>query len=152
MNASERLEKFLSNIEEYVSAKNFTGPAFNQEFKQAEEFDTSLLNQLTQDECFNYAFQLYQYADAINSELARNKSVVNWCEDALNKMISRELINMQQIAKHEMKVAAILQENEVATKINEWKITAQARVDLLQAKEYNIRRKADCLIEKGRRK
>lgn len=152
MNASERLDKFIENIDNYIKSKNFIGPKFQEEFKVAETFDNEVLSHLTQDECFNYAFQLYQYADAINSELGKSKSVLNWCEDALNRMISNELINMQQIAKHEMKVAAIIRENEVASKINDWKIMAQARIDLLQNKEYNIRRKADCLIEKGKRK
>ena len=152
LNASERLKKFLDDIDHYIESKNFIGPKFNDEFKIAETFDNEVLSCLTQDECFNYAYQLYQYADTVNSELSRNKSIVNWCEDALNKMISGELINMQQIAKHEMKVAAIIRENEVASKINDWKIVAQARVDTLQNKEYNIRRKADCLIEKGKRR
>ena len=152
MNASERLKKFLDDIEQYIQSKNFIGPQFNDEFKIAESFDNEVLSKLTQDECFNYAYQLYQYADSINSELSKNKSIVNWCEDALNRMISGELINMQQIAKHEMKVAAIIKENEVASKVNDWRIVAQSRVDLLQNKEYNIRRKADCLIEKGKRR
>jgi len=152
LNASERLKKFLDDIDHYIESKNFIEPQFNDEFKAAESFDNEVLSKLTQDECFNYAYQLYQYADAINLELGKNKSVVNWCEDALNRMISSELINMQQIAKHEMKVAAIIRENEVASKITDWKIVAQARVDLLQNKEYNIRRKADCLIEKGKRR
>ena len=152
LNASERLKKFLDDIDQYIEAKNFVGAAFSEEFKAAESFDSDKLRSLNQDDCFNYAFMLMQYADQINSELAKAKSVVAWCEDALNKMIASELMNMQQIAKHEMKVGAILKENEVAAKINEWKITAQSRIDLLQNKEYNIRRKADCLIEKGRRR
>lgn len=152
LNASERLKKFLDDIDQYIEAKNFIGPAFNEEFKVAESFDSDKLKSLNQDDCFNYAYMLMQYADQINSELAKAKSVAAWCDDALNKMIASELMNMQQIAKHEMKVAAILKENEVAAKINEWKITAQSRIDLLQNKEYNIRRKADCLIEKGRRR
>jgi len=152
LNASERLQKFIENIDSYIESKNFIGPKFSQEFKIADELDLEKLNLLTKDECFSYAFMLYQYADFIATELNKNKSVVWYCEDSLNKILASEVDNMPQYTKHEIKAAAILKENEVAKKINEWKIIAQCRVDLLQTKEYNSRRKADCLIEKGKRK
>ena len=37
-------------------------------------------------------------------------------------------------------------------KINEWKLTAESRLDRIKNREYNIRKKADILIEKGKRK
>lgn len=152
LNASERLQKFIDNIDSYIESKNFTGPKFNEEFKIAEELSIEKLNSLTRDDCFSYAFMLYQYADFIATELNKNKSVIWYCEDSLNKIFADEMFDMPQYTKHEIKIGAILRENELAKKINEWKIIAQSRVDLLQTKEYNSRRKADCLMEKGKRK
>jgi hypothetical protein len=40
----------------------------------------------------------------------------------------------------------------VAKKIHEWNSVAEARVASLKSKEHIVRRKADCLIEKGKRK
>lgn len=152
MNASEKLENFIKNINNYIESKNFIGPAFSEEFKLPEALDISTMNTLTRDDCFNYAYMLYQYADTVATELNKNKSILSYCEDSLNKIISKEIINMPQFTKHEIKAASVLLENEVAQKINEWKIIAQSRVDFLQNKEYNLRKKADCLIEKGKRK
>lgn len=152
MNANEKLENFIKNINNYIESKNFTGPPFNEEFKLPENFDISMVNSLNKDDCFNYAYMLYQYADFVATELNKNKSILLYCEDSLNKIISKEIVNMPQFTKHDIKAAAVLLENEVAQKINDWKIMAQSRVDFLQSKEYNLRKKADCLIEKGKRK
>lgn len=152
MNANERLTKFIDNINDYIESKNFNGPSFNEEFKEAEDFDLSKLNNLSRDECFNYGFMLYQYADFIGAELNKTKSIIAWCEDSLNQIYCNELINMPQYTKHEIKIASIIKENEIAKHINNWKLTAEARVNFLQLKESNLRKKADCLIEKGKRK
>lgn len=152
MNANERLTKFIDNINDYIESKNFNGPSFSQEFKEAEDFDLLRLNNLSRDECFNYGFMLYQYADFVGTELNKTKSIVAWCEDSLNQIYCNELINMPQYTKHEIKIASIIKENEIAKHINNWKLTAEARVNFLQLKESNLRKKADCLIEKGKRK
>jgi hypothetical protein len=49
-------------------------------------------------------------------------------------------------------VATILRDNEVAFKIHEWKMTAEGRLENVKNREYNIRRKADILIEKGKKR
>lgn len=152
MTIKERLDQFLANIDAYIQAKNFVGPAFNEEFKLAESMTIETINGLTQEDCFAHAFMLYQYADAIAQELYKHKTIAAWCDDNLNVILGREVSEMSQYTKHEMKVGAVLKENEVARKINEWKTVAQARVDYLQQKEYNVKCKANCLLEKGKRK
>jgi len=152
LNTNERLQKFLSDIDQYIESKNFTGQEFNEEFKIAEKLTLESLENLSQDDCFNYSYMLYQYADLIALELSKSKSVVNWCENALNQLVSKEIIEMPQYTKYELKFASILNENDVAKKINEWKLTAQGRSDYLYNKEHNIRKKAECLMEKGKRK
>jgi hypothetical protein len=67
-------------------------------------------------------------------------------------IISQESENFSQYTKHEMKEATVIRENMVAKKIHEWNSVAEARVASLKNKEQIVRRKADCLIEKGKRK
>ncbi len=57
-----------------------------------------------------------------------------------------------QYAKHDVKVATILRSDDIASKINDWKLTAEGRLESIKNREYNIRRKADILIEKGKRR
>lgn len=154
MNAADRLKNFLDGIDAYITAKNITPTPFNPEFALAETFNLEQMQKLTNDECLNYAYQLYQYADHLSHERAHCENVVRWCDNSLQSIIVDELRHgvWDQYAKHETKIATIIRDNEVAHKVNEWKLTAEGRLENLKSREYNVRRKADILIEKGRRK
>ena len=154
MTAAERLKQFLDGIEAYINAKNITPTKFNPEFALAEMLSLEDLERLTQDECFGYAYQLMQYVDHVGTERAHCENVIRWCENSLQSIISEQLTSgmWDTYAKHETKVATIIRNNELANKINEWKITAQGRLENIKSREYNIRRKADVLFEKGKRK
>ena len=111
------------------------------------------MDRLTRDDCFNFAYMLYQYADHVASEKATQETVVNWCEGSLNIIISSEIQDMAgEYLKHDIKVANILRSHDLARKIKDWQDVAKARLAKIVSREYNVRRKADILIEKGRRK
>ena len=154
MTAAERLKEFLDGIETYITARNITPTNFNPEFAMAETLSLENLEKLTQDECFGHAYQLMQYVDHVGRERAQCENVIRWCENSLQSIISEQLSSgvWDTYAKHETKVATILRNHELANKINEWKLTAQGRLENLKSREYNIRRKADILFEKGKRK
>ena len=152
LTAQERLENFLEGIDRYIEAKNLGPPEFKDEFRLPEDMSLSDLDKLTRDDCFNYAYQLYQYADHINQEKSKQETVINWCKSSIMTIISQESENFSQYTKHEMKEATVIRENMVAKKIHEGNSVAEARVASLKNKEQIVRRKADCLIEKGKRK
>lgn len=152
LNASERLQEFTKNIQNYIDCKNLGPPKFTAEHVLPEMYSTENLERLTQDECFNSAFMLLQYADYVASEKASQEIVVKWCEKALNTIISTETEEMSQYTRHDMKVAHVLRSHDLAKKIDEWKSVAEGRVISLGSKEYSVRKKSDCLMEKGKRK
>ena len=153
MNLEDRLRHFLQGIDNYISCKNLSTTQFRADFALVEAFPLEKIERLTQDECFNYAYMLYQFADHVASERASCETTARWCENSLHSIISSEMDDMAHvIAKHEIKVANILRTNDLARKINEWKLTAEGRLEPLKSREYNVRRKADILIEKGKRK
>ncbi len=153
MNAADRLQKFLDGIQSYVTAKNIAPTSFNPEFAMAETLSLEDMSKLTQDECFNYAYQLYQYADHLGNERANCENVTRWCKENLNSIIADQVTEIEvQFMKYETKVDLVKRNNDVARNINEWFITAQGRLETLKSREYNVRRKADILIEKGKRK
>ena len=90
LNASERLKEFTQGIQNYIDCKNLGPPKFTAEYVLPEMFTTENLERLTQDECFNSAFMLYQYADYVNSEKGSQEVVIKWCEKALNTIICTE--------------------------------------------------------------
>ena len=153
MNAADRLQNFIDGIQNYMACKNLLPTPFNAEFAVAETLSLEQLDQLTQSECFSYAYMLYQYAAHVSAERAKQETVVRWCEDNLNKIIAHDMDDFSSvIAKHEIKVANILRNNDLANSINKWKIVAEGRLANLTNREYSVRRKADCLMEKGKRK
>ena len=154
MNAEDRLKHFLDGIETYITAKNVVPTKFNPEFALAETLSLDDLEKLTQDDCFNFAYQLYQFADHVSSERAHAENVIRWCNVTLQSIISTEINNgvWDQYAKHDIKVATILRNDELARRINDWKMTAEGRLENIKNREYNVSRKADILIEKGKRR
>ena len=65
LNAADRLKVFVEGIERYITAENVSPTKFNPEFAIAETLTLEKMEKLTQDDCFNYAYQLYQYADHV---------------------------------------------------------------------------------------
>jgi hypothetical protein len=154
LKAAERLKEFLEGIDSYITAKGLTPTAMKAEFALAETLSMEDMQNLTQEECFGYAYQLMQYVDHVASERAQCENVVRWCKSNLQSLIADALNGGEwdQYAKHETKVATILRNDLVANKINEWQLTAEGRLEKIKTREYNIRRKADVLFEKGKRK
>ena len=153
MNAADRLQKFLDGIQQYITGANIAPTNFTPEFAIAETLTVEKMEKLTQDDCFNYAYQLYQYADHIAWCRSQSENVVRWCKENLGSIVASEVTQIEvQFMKYETKVDLIKRENDIARNINEWLITAESRLELLKSREYNVRRKADVLIEKGKRK
>ena len=154
MNAEDRLKLFLDGIDSYISAKNVVPTAFNPDFAMAETLSIEDMEKMSQDECFNYAYQLYQFADHVGRERAHCENVIRWCKTNLQSIIAVEINSgvWGQYAKHETKVATILRSDELARRINDWQMTAEGRLENIKNREYNVRRKADILIEKGKRR
>lgn len=153
LNAADRLKDFLDGIETYISCRNLAPTKFSEEFAIAETFTLEQMDKLTRDDCFNFAYMLYQYADHVASEKASQQTVVNWCENSLNSIISTEIHEMAgEYLKHDIKVATILRSNDLAKKIKDWQEVANARLAKTTSREYNVRRKAEILFEKGKRK
>jgi len=154
LNSQERLEYFLKGIDSYILGNHIAPAKLNIECMIPETFDLPRLDKLTQQECFEHAYLLMQYADHIGTERAKTQNVIRWCEDSLQKIIGQEIEDGEwgKYEKHETKVGQILRNNHIASKINEWKMTAEGRLEHLQQRDYNVRRKADILMEKGKRK
>ena len=151
MSAADRLKEFVKNIDNYVN-KIVATQKLQPEYEQLDIMTAQEIDALTKDGCFNAAYTLYQYADYINMELNKCRNILLWCDNSINEIVSREIDTQSQYNKYEIKVAAILKENLVAQKIHEWKTVMVSRINILDPKEQNVRRRAECLIEKGKRK
>lgn len=152
MKAQDRFEQFLQGIDDYIAGADVKPPEFDEDYKVAENLTMEEMQKLTRDECFDYAFLLTQYSDHIASERHRQQTILYWCESNLNKIIINDYFQQPEFTKHDLKMAAVLKENQLADKIDKWRLTAQCRVTFLEGREKNVRKKAELLHDKGRRK
>jgi len=154
LNSQDRLEYFLNGITEYIEGKNLAPCEFKEEFQKADQISNERLKTLTRDELFDEAFLLYQYADHVGQERAHTENVIRWCNDTLQRVIAYGVQHGEwdKYEKHDTKVATILSNDAIASAVNNWKLTAEGRLEHLRNREYNIKRKAEILIEKGKRK
>ena len=152
-NIEEKLKDFLQRIDDYINNKNLGTSSFNEELKEAESFSGQQLRDLSQEDCFNYAFLLYNYADYLIGERAKQQNVISFCEQFINDIVATGFMGVEKFyATKEIKEAMITKDNHVAQKLIEFKHIAESRIKSLGGREFNIRKKAECLLEKGKRK
>tara|TARA_R110002020_G_scaffold103752_24_gene243270 strand:- start:11932 stop:12414 length:483 start_codon:yes stop_codon:yes gene_type:complete len=151
-NATEQFEGFKKSVDDYIELKGIQPISFSEDFRLALNLDIDIMDKLTQQECFNYAYTLYQYAGYIQDEHSQQQVVVDWCNSRLNYIIANSEDCFPQYTKHEMKVPLLIKENSFASKVESWRLVAESRLKRLEGKEILIKRKADCLMEKGKRR
>tara|TARA_Y100000356_G_C11246082_1_gene284059 strand:+ start:344 stop:826 length:483 start_codon:yes stop_codon:yes gene_type:complete len=151
-NANEQFEAFKNSIDEYIELKGIKQVSFTDDFDVALNLDLDVMDKLTQQECFDYAYTLYQYAGYIQDEISQQQVVVDWCNSRLNYIIATNEDCFPQYTKHEMKIPILIKENSFASKVDQWRLVAESRLKRLDGKDAITRRKADCLMEKGKRK
>ena len=152
-NIEEKLKEFLQRIDDYINNKNLGTSNFHKELKEAESFSGQELRDLSQEDCFNYGFLLYNYVDYLIGERAKQQNVISFCEEFINKIVARDFMDVEKFyTTKEIKVAMITKDNHVAQRLIEFKHIAESRIRSLEGREFNIRKKAECLLEKGKRK
>ena len=151
LKASERLAKHIEQIDDYLDLANVRFASFHEEFLVVSNMSRSKISQLTQQEHFDYAYVLYSYSSYIQDEINKNKVVLDWCSDQIEKLVVDNLHNFDQYTKHEVKRQSIIKENSYASKCDQMRSVAEARLQSLEGKVYELKRKGDILLEKGKR-
>jgi|TARA_R110000824_G_scaffold53483_13_gene148109 hypothetical protein len=149
--AAERLAAHLEQVENYVDLSNVRFAEFNEEFLESSNMSKSRIGKLTQQELFDNAYVLYGYSSYIQDEINKNKIALNWCDDQIEKLVVDNLQNFDQYTKHEVKKQSIIRENSYASKVDQMRSIAEARLQSLEGKVYELKRKGDILLEKGKR-
>ena len=152
LNAAEQFEGFKKAVDDYIELKGIQQISFSEDFKIALSLDLDTIDRLTQQECFDYAYTLYQYAGYVQDECSQQQVVVDCWNTRLNYVIATNEDCFPQYTKHEMKIPILIKENSFASKIESWRLIAESRLKRLEGKEVLIKRKADCLMEKGKRR
>lgn len=151
LKASEKLAIHMEQINEYINLTNTKFSSFREEYLLASNMSTEELRNLTQQQTFDTAYILYGYSTYIQDEINKNKIAFNWCNDQLEKLVVAHNDSFGQYTKHEIKRQMIIQDNTYAAKIDQMRLVAESRLQCLDGKVYELKRKADILLEKGKR-
>lgn len=151
LKASDKLSEHLNLINDYINSSNTKFSSFREEYLVISDMSSEQLRKLTQVELFDAAYLLYGYATYIQDEINKNKVALNWCNDQMEKLIVKHAHEFSQYTKHESKKHILSQQNSYASSLENMREVAEARLQSLEGKVYELKRKADILLEKGKR-
>ena len=151
LKASEQLDKHINLINDYINSSNTKFSSFREEYLMVADLSLEQLKKNTQQELFDAAYLLYGYATYIQDEISKNKIALNWCHDQMEKMIAIHSNEFGQYTKHESKKHILAKNNSYASSLEHMREIAEARLQALDGKVFELKRKADILLEKGKR-
>ena len=151
LKASEKLAAHIAQIDDYINLTNVKFSSFKEEYLLVSNLSLEELKKMTQQEAFDTAYTLYSYSTYIQDEINKNKVVFNWCNDQIEKLVVDNNHEFSQYTKHEVKRQSIVQSNSYAAKVDQMMKIAESRLQSLDGKVYELKRKADILLEKGNR-
>jgi len=151
LKASEKLADHIDSINNYINASNTKFSSFREEYLLVSDLSSDQLKKLTQQELFDSAYLIYGYATYIQDEINKNKVALSWCNDQMEKLIAKHAHEFSQYTKHESKKHILAQSNSYAASLENMREVAEARLQSLDGKVYELKRKADILLEKGKR-
>lgn len=149
--ASDKLQEHIQNVTKYLNETNTKFASFKEEFLLYADLNKEQVEKLTQQELFDCSYMLYGYASYIQDEINRNKIALNWCNEQLERLIAENQQMFGQYTKHETKKYLLAQENTFAASVDNMRSIAESRLQALDGKVYELKRKADILLEKGKR-
>lgn len=151
LKASDKLAEYISSINDYINVSNTKFSSFREEYLFVADMSSEQLKKLTQVELFDAAYLLYGYATYIQDEINKNKVALNWCNDQMEKLIVKNSQEFGQYTKHESKKHILSTINSYAASLEHMREVAESRLQSLDGKVYELKRKADILLEKGKR-
>lgn len=151
LKASDKLADHINIINDYINSTNTKFSSFREEYLVVANMSAEQLRKLTQVELFDSAYLLYGYATYIQDEINKNRIALNWCNDEMEKLIVKHQNEFGQYTKHESKKHILSQNNSYAASLENMREIAESRLQALDGKVFELKRKADILLEKGKR-
>jgi hypothetical protein len=151
MSGQERLNEFLQAIDEWISCKNLPNIEPVKDIEDILNMGSADLNALSSRECLGYAYELYAYAEYLESIKAKEKIVLEWADSSIWYIISQSLDDYGgSYTKWEQKYYSAVKENPLASEILKIKKHAESRVSMMDGKSNRVQKMADTLSNLSR--
>ena len=146
------LQNFVESLEKYSNDHGVFTSKINYEVEGIINLTEKEMKELTVEECYEKSYSLSGYCNYVQSITNRHTSILGWCNDSLNKIVTKEAEQFSKYMKWEQKCHAVVQSNDFAQKIWDAKVYAQGQVTWLTDKIRDMRRMAETLLNYAKRK
>lgn len=153
-NAEANLELFFDRIDEWIISSGFIKSKVSMENIDAIlSLSGEVMYNSTSESLMQKSFELYGYIDSIQEIYNKEKAVVDFCEEAIWRIITPVFNNYgDQYTKWEYKYNCAVRENPLANKVNILKNTTKARLISIEHRVEHAKKRADILYEIARRR
>lgn len=146
------MKDFDNFVKEFTMSASADVPQLDSTVEDLLDISYEDLLSMNSKECSARSFKLSGYAMYIQGVFNQTKARLNWCEDVLNHILSKEWANYDPYMKYELKRHAVISGNEFAQKVEKLRSRLQARITILDGKLIDVRGMAEKLNELARRK
>lgn len=147
------LSEFLGNVDRWTKSKSLPEVESNPNVGWVLNLDHEQLRGLGATSCLEHAYELYSYAEYLETLKVKEKNILEWSESSIWFIISKEMGNYgTEFTKWQIKYYSAIAENPLASEILKVKNHAAARVETLDGKSKRVTKMADTLTNLARRK
>ena len=149
----ELLDTFLENVDNWTKAKSLPTVDPNPTIEYILNLDSQQLRGLAGTQLLEHAYELYAYAEYIETINFIEKTILEWSESSIWYIIGGVMDNYGgDYTKWQIKYYAAIAENPLASEILKVKNHASARVGALEGKSKRISKMAETLTNLARKK
>ena len=150
--ANEQLAELRVMVDDFLNASHARfNKKFREDWHRCANAGKDTISTLTKDELFTWSYELYSFSTHLQDELNMQKIALSWCNDKLDKMIAKNYGQFSPYTKHDMRRQLIVMNDEFARAVDHYREIAETRIQSMEGKIYELKRKADILLEKGKR-
>lgn len=117
MKTEEEIQKLQDRLDQLLEKSNLSETAkfINNHSKKALELTHEQMRTMSKEDLYEAAILLKQYALKIKVDENRYSTVIDWCKDLINAELAEE--DLSEIYNYDLKVAALVKQNEYAKKV-----------------------------------
>jgi hypothetical protein len=152
-------DEFMENIQNYINSSNIIFSNYKDDYKKYADLTEQEIQELNRQDLLSASMLLLQYSAFLQDEYNKHKIVLDWSEQAINKIIFDSIesgvVNKEdesfKYAKAEIKRSIILKKvGEIGLKIELAKSLASAKIGLLEGKVQHLKKMSEIFFEKAR--
>lgn len=117
-NTEEKLKKFISEMNDYITGVGLGNLTYNAEIDKAMSMTEAQLRGMSGEECAMCGYKLQQFSLYIQKEQNRYKNIAKWSQHNMNLVVAKEMGNYSDYASYQTKVDVIKSDNAYARALN----------------------------------